>query len=91
MQVGGSADVLHVGMDAYEWKKKEKKKEKKKHLLMGLPRMCVQRCGHADDHIGVWMWMCCVWMWMSIKEKEEKKPTLLMRVVGTWACGHVVC
>ena len=43
---------------------------------MGLPRMCVQRRGHADDRVGVWMWMCCVQMRMSIKEKEEEKKLL---------------
>ena len=83
------ADVLCVRMDAYERKKKERKKEQK-NLLMGLPRMCAQRHGHADDRVGVWM--CCVQMWMSIKEKEKKKqPTLLMQMVDMWACRRVAC
>ena len=85
------ADALCVHMDAYERKKKERKKEQK-NLLMGLPRMCTQRHGHVDDHVGVWMRMCCMQMWMSIKEKEKKKkPTLLMQMVDVWACGHVAC
>ena len=73
------------------WVEKERKK---KHLLMGLPRMCMQRRGHADDHVGVWMRMCCVWMWMSIKEKEEEKNLLCWcggGRVGLRTCCVLTC
>ena len=73
MGVRGSADALRACMDAYEWKKKKRKET----LLMGLPRICRQRDGHADDRVGVWMRMCCMQMQMSIKEKEEEKKSLL--------------
>ena len=49
--------------------------------------MCTQRHGHADDHIGVWMWM-------SIKEKEEKKTYFVDADggrVGLRTCCMLTC
>ena len=87
MRVRGSADALRACMDAYEWKKKKRKE----NLLTGLPRICRQRHGHADDRVGVWTRMCCVRMRMSIKEKEEGKKAYFVGADGGRVALRTCC
>ena len=93
--------MLRADADEY----KEKRRKKKLTLLVRMVdawpcgrvacgrgwwmRMVVDADG-GGYRVGVWTRMCCMQMRISIKEKEEeKKLTLLVRMVDAWPCGRV--